>query len=40
VLLVGARRDRGVLSLALGDALTVDQLPPAGEVHQRDSGQR
>jgi hypothetical protein len=39
VLLVGART-RSRLGLALGDALTVDQPPPAGEVHQRDSGQR
>ena len=40
MLLVGPRRDRRVLSLALGDALTVGQPPPAGEVHQRHSGQR
>jgi len=40
VLLVGPRRDRRVLSLALGDTLTVGQPPAAGEAHQRDSGQR
>lgn len=40
MLLVGPRRDRPVLSLALGDALTVDQPPPASEVHQRHSGER
>jgi hypothetical protein len=34
VLLVGARRDRRVLSFALGDALTVGEPPPAGEVQQ------
>ena len=37
MLLVGPRRDRPVLSLALGDALTVGQPPPASEVHQHDS---
>ena len=40
MLLVGPRRDRRVLSLALGDALTVGQPPPAAEVHPRHRGQR